>query len=69
MFSHDRKYVVAFVSQEGEIVRTCPTRLSLREAVAYLDSHERRPNADGEPCILSLFRRAADAIGVELESV
>ena len=52
MFSHERKYAVAIVGFDGAIVRFCATRLLLREAVAYLDSHKRAPSPHGQPCIM-----------------
>jgi hypothetical protein len=50
--SHPRKYAVALISADSMLARLCATRLSLAEAAAWLDSHQRAPSPDGHPCIL-----------------
>ena len=49
---HSRKYAVAFVDSHSTLTRLCATRLSLAEAVVWLESHRRAPSPDGQPCIL-----------------
>ena len=50
--SHSRKYAVALVGSGSRLTRLLATRLTLAEAAAWLDSHQRAPSPDGQPCIL-----------------
>ncbi len=50
--SHPRKYAIALIGLDSTLIRLCAARLSLAEAAAWLDSQQRAPSPDGQPCIL-----------------
>ena len=52
IMSHTKKYAVALVAANSKITHLCATRLSLAEASEWLESHQRAPSPDGQPCIL-----------------
>ena len=50
--SHPRKYAIALLGPDSSLTLLCATRLSLAEAAAWLDAHQRAPSPAGQPCIL-----------------
>jgi hypothetical protein len=50
--SLSRKFAVAFVGSDLSIKQLCAGQLSLAEAFAWLESHQRAPSPDGQPCVL-----------------
>jgi len=50
--SHPRKYAIALLAADSSLIHLYAARLSLAEASAWLDAHQRAPSPDGQPCIL-----------------
>ena len=50
--SHSRKYTVALIGSDSRLRRVAAMQLTLAEAAAWLDSHQRAPSPGEQPCIL-----------------
>jgi hypothetical protein len=50
--SHPRKYAIALIGADCSLTHLYAVRLSLAEALAWLDAHRRAPSPDGQPCLL-----------------